>query len=1546
MNKYLKWGIGLFLTPFVIILLLAVALYLPPIQNWAVKKAAEIASEKTGMDISVEHVCLVFPLDLGVDGVLVMQPNDTVPQKNDTIAAIKRTVVDVQLLPLLDSQVEVDALELYDMVVNTVDFVPQACVKGKLDLLSMESHGINLNAETVRLDNAFIGGAKLDICLADSVPEDTTTTENHWKISLDDLKVENSDITVHMPGNKMQVNAVIGKLQAQRGYFDLFEGLYQLGSAKLLEGKVNYDNNLEPFANGLDANHIALSGIEVDIDTLSFCSPHMLVNIADCRMKEKSGISIDTLRANVLMDSTSVCVKGLLCTPYSRANADVNLDFDAFEEVNPGRVEADVDATIGKQDLLLGMGFMPEKFQNEWPAKPLALKVKAKGNLVHMDLPEAYAELPGAFLVKLNGSADNLSDMNRLRGAFHADAHTYNLEFVKSLLEPDMRKMIGLPQMHAVADVKINGPKYDADFLLTEGIGKLKGKATFDSKAMNYMASLDANSLQLQHFVRGMGLGAFSGKANLKGSGTDFFSPRTSLSANASINHFKYDKWNLDGVKLDALLSAGKARATLESHNELLNGVLGIDALMSRNPLQATVTADLRNIDLYHLALAEAPLAIGACGHLDIATDLNDFYKLQGSVSDLTIRDSANVYRPDDMIIDVLTRRDTTHAVVDCGDFHLNGDVSGGYKYLMNLSDVLSKEVGRQWDNRIIDEKALRSKFPLGHIYLSAGRENPVSRIAKRFDVDYAKIFMNMDFSPLQGINGELSIDTLVASGVQLDAIRGVTYSDSERMNYSLDIQNGKDNPQYCFHAQAKGHIQPNGTAANLTVDDADNRQVVFLGASAQMENEGIRFRLDDCAQVLGYKSFAVNKDNYLFLSRDMRVSADMKLKANDGMGVQIYTDDENVAALQDITVSLHRFNLKEVLSRIPYMPDMSGVLDGDFHMIQTPDELSVSSSVELQDFVYENSPIGNLASEFVYMPMEDGTHHINGILMKDDMEIANVIGSYNPENGGIIDMEFSMNKLPLDMVNGFVPQHLVGLEGTGEGSVTIRGSVNAPDVSGEIYLEKAALLSVPYGIRLRFDDDPVRIENSRLLFENFQMYAPNNQPLVVMGDVDFSNLDRIMVDMRMKARNFLLIDAKETRRSEAYGKAFVNFNATVLGDLSHLRVNGNMDVLSSTDLYYILRDSPITTDNRLKELVTFTDLNSDEEIMMTRPAVDGIDVNFTVSVIEGAHITCWLNTNHSNYLDIIGGGDLRMRYRNDNLSLVGRYTISDGEMKYSLPIIPLKTFNIKEGSYIEFTGDMMNPRLNITATEENKASVDVDGVSQSVLFNCGVMLSKTLQDMGLEFIIDAPENSAVSDELKQKSIEERGKIAVTMLTTGMYLTEDNTSSFTMNSALSSFLQQEINQLAGNALRTLDLSVGMENSYDETGRMHTDYSFKFAKRFWNNRLSIAVGGKLSTGPDVSGQNSTFFDNVEVQYRTSDTSNQYLQLFYKDAVYDYLEGYVGEYGAGYLWKRKLQSLSDIFNFGRKNKIDTSLLRMRNDSSAVNMNDSTVTENEKQ
>ena len=67
MKKVMKWVAIVILIPILLFLLVTILLYLPPVQNWAAGKVADYASEKTGMDISVGHVSLSFPLDLKID---------------------------------------------------------------------------------------------------------------------------------------------------------------------------------------------------------------------------------------------------------------------------------------------------------------------------------------------------------------------------------------------------------------------------------------------------------------------------------------------------------------------------------------------------------------------------------------------------------------------------------------------------------------------------------------------------------------------------------------------------------------------------------------------------------------------------------------------------------------------------------------------------------------------------------------------------------------------------------------------------------------------------------------------------------------------------------------------------------------------------------------------------------------------------------------------------------------------------------------------------------------------------------------------------------------------------------------------------------------------------------------------------------------------------------------------------------------------------------------------------------------------------------------
>lgn len=1517
MKRALKWISAVLLTPVIVVAVFSLLLYFPPFQRLAVGVVTSYASEKTGLDISIESVGLDFPFYLTVDGLKVLQERDSLPNVIDTVAHIDHIVVDMQLLPLLKKQVNIDALDLTGIKLNTTNLIHEARVKGYVGQMSMESHGIDLANDVLRLDKALLSDAKLSVELSDTVPPDTSESENFWKIYVDNLNIRKTDVTIHMPGDTLQVRAYLGDSQARNGFFDLDKGLYKVSTFDWKDGQLQYDNNFEKPSKGLDYNHILLSNLALSVDSVSYCSPKCELNLRSFTCREKSGLNVEHLTGKVFLDSTKVIIPNLdLKTSESTLKAHINMQLNTFDEEYPGVLETTLQGSFGKQDILLLMGDVPAAFRQKWPNQPLSIDGNVRGNMQHAQLNGLKIALSGAFDAVADGVVENITNPDKLKARLDVHAKTQNLDFVTSLLDTELRNTVRIPRgISFDGNVNMDGNKYASNFVLKEGGGSLRGDVKFDSQRMSYNAKLNANAIPLQHFLPNYGLSPLTGTIDISGQGTDIMSPHTNLTAKANIRQFRYNGYSLNNVSANALIRNGRVTASVNSRNQLLNGNINISGLTSSKFIKGTVSFDINNADLHNLGLTDTPMVFGGCAHLDIDTDMKQYYKVQGFMSDIVVVDGDTYYRPDDIVLDVLTQRDTTYAVVDCGDFHLSLNADSGYEGLLASGENVWKEVQRQYEVKTIDQVMLRKQLPNARIFLTTGRDNFIMTMLNRYGIDIGLVNLDMTASPLKGLNGLLHAEHLMIDSILLDTVNLGLVSDSVRTTYQAQVRNNKNNPQYTFNALADGIIYDRGTILGLRLFDDKDKMGIRLGVKASMEEGGYMFRTYGKDPILGYTTFHVNEDNYVFLGTGRRVSADLKLRADDGTGIQIYTDDDNTEALQDVTFSLHHFDLERILSVIPYTPDVSGMMSGDFHVIQTSENLSIASTIDVKNMFYEHSPMGDISTEFVYMPNEDGTHYVDGILSQNGIEVATIIGTYHTDNGGYLEADANLLRLPLSMLNGFVPDQIIGFGGYAEGDVNIKGALDKPVVNGELFLDSAYMESAPYGVKLRFDDDPVTIKNSQLLLENFNMYANNNSPLVLMGNLDFSDLDHMKLSILMRAKNFQIIDAKENPRSEAYGKAFVNFFGSMQGELNNLRMRGRLDVLGSTDMTYILRDSPLTTDNQLDELVQFTNFNDTTQQVATRPPLNGFNMDLTMNIDESAHILCALNVTKSNYIDLIGGGELRLRYDvTDNIRLNGRYTLSNGEMKYSLPVIPLKTFTIQDGSYIEFNGDPMNPRLNITAVERTKASVSSeDGNARLVEFDCGVVITKTLNDMGLEFIIDAPSDMIVSNQLNAMGAEERGKLAVTLLTTGMYLADGNTNAFSMNSTLSAFLNSQINSIAGNALKTLDLSFGLDNSTDASGNLHTDYSFKFSKRLWNNRLRIIIGGKLSSGGDAASQNENFLNNVQLEYRLNQGSTQYLKAFYDRDSYDWLEGDVGEYGVGFIWRRKLQHFKDIFRF---------------------------------
>ena len=1544
-----KWARNIAITVAVIVavvLALPFVVYIPPVQKWLVDKATAMASEATGLDISIGGVSLRFPLTLSLNDVLVIRPSDPVTASAaDTIAVVGRLDTSLALRPLFSLRAQLGGLTVSDVRLNTLDLISDTQVEGTIGQLDVGTTLADLNAGTVDVSSLLLADAALCVLLSDTAAVDTTESEPlPWLIALREATLSNVSCEVHLPGDSTVVATTLSKAVATDAGIDLLNERYAVATLRIDPSSLLYDQPFEPrlgagpvpaqtATDGLlmDYAHLAFSHLSLSVDSIAYSShddPFLSLAVRHAALQERCGLQLSDFIASIALDSLGMRFSSFsLRTPSSSLSGQASIDYAALDSVcsvDCGTAAVQLDASLSRHDLA---HFYPVKGLPEWP---LSLKAKANGNLTAITIEQLDIDLPTVLQAEANGIlalasllTNNSSPIPSPSSLLTYHLSLQNASFLLSTTGVDPKSLTLPSGLRLDGTVSSIGPQYTADVIVLDGQANVNAHALIDMQTNAYTADIDASRLSIGHFVPSANGYLHQATISARGRGFDPYDHSTCLEADAALDSLTYDQWQADSLYLTATVEDAVAKAGLALH-----GIQG-------------------------KGISDNLLGIGLSGDIKMETNLKDSHKVSGLLKDLAITDSIGTHHPENLGVLLAARPDTTYARIQNGDFIVKLDASGPYDRLLDKLTALADTIGHQLDNRIIDQARIKEMLPTMRLYVTSGKENaPANILRASQDIDFKELLADVTMSAAGGINGQMHIHDLTFGSTLIDTALVTLKHSDHGLTFQSRVANGKKNP-LTITALADGHLYEHGARLGLRIFDEDGRLGLRLGTQASMEDGGTRFTLLPKNPTIAYREFHLNDDNYIFLHNDLRLSAKVEMEDDDGTTIDVYSTEsstpgpssaESGAAaadasssegglaetLQDLTVALGKLNLSQLTSSLPFMPAIGGLLGGDFHIVMDQKkQISVAADVAVDNMAYEGTTMGNISSQFVYLQNTDNTHAIDGILLREGLQVASLSGSYInkkvADGHEHLDGQLILENMPLDLANGFITDHLFGLEGHANGALTMKGPLDGLLIDGSVSLDSATLFSTPYGIRMGIDNTPLTITGSKLVFDSYKLYASTLQAdtaayLTVTGNVDFSPGTPASIDLRVRARELQVINSKQTQGSLLFGKGFVSTMAMVRGPLDKMTVRGRINVLGKTDVTYLLLDSPLSTDNQMDELVKFIDFTDSTQTVVQRPVPSSIDVNMTLSIDQGAHVKCGLNADQSNYIDIYGGGDLRLRMTpTEEMTLTGRYTLTSGKMKYSLPVIPLKTFTIQDGSYVEFTGKPDNPTLNITATERNRATVGQEGgQSRIVAFDCGVVVTKTLSDMGLQFIISAPEDMTLQSELQSMTVEQRGKLAVTMLTTGMYLADGNTSGFSMNSALSSFLQSEINNIAGNALSTLDVSVGVDNATDASGTMHTDYSFQFAKRFWNNRLKVQIGGKVSSGQEAEsqGQKQSFFDNVSMEYRLSPTSNQYLKLFYKQNVYDWLDGYTGEYGAGYIYKRKMDHWWDMFQLWKK------------------------------
>ncbi|MDE5870608.1 MAG: hypothetical protein K2H22_01495, partial [Muribaculaceae bacterium] len=375
----------------VFILLIPVLLYLPPVQDFAVKTATGLVADKTGMKIGIDKLRLKFPVNLSLSGVSVIEAS------GDTMVMAREAIVDVKLRPLLNLDVQIKRLRLRDGYYRMLSPDSSMLMTIKAGLLEVDDKSsMNMKTSTISLNEAKLRDGdvflSMDVWKQKPSPQDTTSTP--FYITANKLAIENMLFTMTMLPTIDTLRFNAKNLSLEEGIIDLRSMSIRMsdvtashGDALMLAPSLEYvkehpapapdttaapsapttivadritltDFNARyavedsPVVKGFDANDIRVSALDIELENFYNQATNITLPITYLRGMEQCGLTITEGKGVFSMDSTGMKLKDFdIRTPFShlQATAAIPNALLAFEP--QALLDVDINASLGMNDV-------------------------------------------------------------------------------------------------------------------------------------------------------------------------------------------------------------------------------------------------------------------------------------------------------------------------------------------------------------------------------------------------------------------------------------------------------------------------------------------------------------------------------------------------------------------------------------------------------------------------------------------------------------------------------------------------------------------------------------------------------------------------------------------------------------------------------------------------------------------------------------------------------------------------------------------------------------------------------------------------------------------------------------------------------------------------------------------------------------------------------------------------------------------------------------------------------------------------------------------
>src|SRR5579871_1021264 len=1285
-----------------LLLLIAIGLLIQtaPVQNFLRGKAVTYLQNKLHTKVEIGKIYIGFPKNIIIENVFLED------QKHDTLFSAGKLSVDISMLKLLHSEVEISDVSLRqatikikrqlpdtafnfqyiinafsspdnktekktdtsstkisikDISLDDIRAVYDDAVTGNdvdvlLKHLAVHVSELDLKNQYFEIPDISIDGLKGKIYQNEPLVKTSVASASSGNDALPKFKFRNislKNIRLDYRNNPSQLFAEmdVKNLSVQANVFDLNKQTINLdkvelsnttvsvrlgkGVNKKIIPKINSatpdssgwrimvkelllddnniafdDDNAPKQKKGMDYAHLKSSGTTLHVSNLLYSNDSIAGNISKGVLAEQCGFKLQNFQGDFLYAKKEAYIKNFrIQTPGTLLQRLIVIDYPSIEALkkNIKLLMLDIDlknAKIQAKDILTFAPFLDTMAALKNPNTVFVINARIKGSISDLRIEQLQFSGLQNTKIEASGFVKGLPDMKSLQTSLNVKNISTTRSDIESFISKNsLPSNITIPERLDVSgQVKGDMKNLVTDLTLNSSAGKATVKGNFrnldDAKNIAYDANIATQDLDLGYILKDDSTyGIITMQAKAIGHGTD---PKTAnANIEGSIQSAVYKKYNYHNAHIKASLANHIGKADITIHDPSISLSLNGSADFSTKYPAIKIKSTIDSIKTKPLHFTTDDIAYH--GLIDADFPVSNPDSLDGN---LFVENSLLVMNGKKIKMDTIK---VSAGKTDSGQFLrlyadvMSAELHGKYK-LTEMGNVFQQLIEPYFSTA----KSKPVQLQPYHFFVSVSIHNgPIIKefapTLKRLD----PIVFYGNFGSGGGWGGGLGCRVVLCAGSGIRGLRLRAGPDGKTLNIQTSLQQYASGKNFSlYNTLLNASIADNKIDFALNIQDKSSKDKYHLAGLVQSKDSGAYyFSLKPEKLLLNYEKWNIAGDNAIEYSSAKTTAHHFNLnKGSEELNINSNSGETNAP----LEISFNKFLLSTITGFAGTDSLLAnGELNGKVVVKDLPSKPTFTSDLKIKELSIYKDTVGDITlkvnntEENKFSADVHITGHGNDVALNGDYYVK-------PDNNSNFDFALDIRNLELASVVGISNGALKSASGAVNEKLTFKGTIDKPDVNGNIAFNKAVLTPAMLNSSFSIDGQKFEVDNDGFNFDNLTILDSSKNKLVLDGNVNTKDYKHYNFDLSINARNFQALNSTKRDNKLYYGQLFFNARLDIKGTELQPVVDGTLRINNKTKLTVVMpQDEPGVQDR--EGIVRFVDLKSPQRDSILNAGYDSV---------------------------------------------------------------------------------------------------------------------------------------------------------------------------------------------------------------------------------------------------------------------------------------------------------------------------------------------------